>query len=237
MNNQDMAGLTCFSMKIDMASSPLSKSLNCLVLESDPKPGYYSKNNFPENKHVHDWHLFLPVKKQIACFQDIILRNVPLLTKQFNIRLRIAPGQVVVKNKSHACIRVNVENKDILPKLVTEFKKLGIKFLPSKTIESYNSLIYFKKYIEFEELDKGIYQDKENPNQFFFKIPKPIEFDTFLAGMESIKFSCNFHLFDSSLVSLFVKDDVWDFVGIYSEHCDKNRFKELQHHLEQTFSA
>jgi len=237
MNEHGMAGLTCFSMKIDMASSPLSESLNCLVLESDPDPGYYSKNNFPENKHVHDWHLFLPLKKQVACFQDIILRNIPRLTKLFKVRLRIAPGQVIVKNKSHACIRVNVENKDILPKLIEEFKKLGVKFLSSKKIENYSSLIYYKKYIEFEKLDEGIFQERGNPNQFFFRIPELIDFDRFIEGMESIKFSCNFHLFDSSLASLFVKDDVWDFVGIYSEHCDKNRFKELQNHIEQTFSA
>jgi len=237
MDKYEMAGLTCFSMRIDMAASPLSKQLNCLVLESDPNPGYYSKNNFPENKHVHDWHLFLPVKKQIPCFQDVILRSIPQLTKVFNTRLHIAPGQVIVNNKSHACIRINVENKDILPELIKEFQKLNIRFMPAKKIENYSSLIYYKKFIEFKKLDEGIFEDRENPNQFFFKIPKLIDFDKFMEGMESIKFSCNFHLFDSSLASIFVKNDVWDFVGIYSEHCDKNRFKELQGHIEQTFSA
>ena len=85
MKETQLSGLTCYSAKSMVARSPFSDKLNCLILESDPAPGYYAKNNFPVNKHVHDWHLYLPIKKQIVCFQDVILRNASILSAQFII--------------------------------------------------------------------------------------------------------------------------------------------------------
>jgi len=37
------------------------------------------------------------------------------------------------------------------------------------------------------------------------------------------------------LVSLFYKDKIKDFVGIYSKHCDQNRFGELSREIKKAF--
>lgn len=235
MKENELAGLTCYSSKSIVARSAMSDKLNCLLLESDPTPGYYAKNNFPVNKHVHDWHFYLPVKKQIVCFQDFILRHASIFRTQFNSDLRIYPGQMTLQNESHACIRINTKNINELPLLIEEFKKLGIQFMANKKIAEYESLIYFKKYTEFKKIEKSVYQDKNDNNRFFFEVPVLINFDEFLEGMVQIKNNCNYHLFDSFLSSIYIKNSTQDFIGIYSQHCDKSRFGELEKEIKMIF--
>jgi hypothetical protein len=235
MKEIELSGLTCYSAKSNVARSPISDNLNCLVLESDPTPGYYAKNNFPINKHVHDWHLYLPIKKQLVCFQDVILRNASILSSKFDSDLRIYPGQMTIQNENYACIRVNTKNIDELPLLIDEFKKLGVQFMSNKKITKYESLIYFKKYTELKKIEEGVFHDLNNENRYFFEVPVLINFDEFLVGMERIKNNCNYHLFDSFLSSIFVKNSTQDFIGIYSEHCDKNRFRELVKEIKKVF--
>ena len=236
MKEKELAGLTCYSVKSIVARSPLSDKLNCLILESDPTPDYYMNNNFVEHKHLHDWHLYLPIKKQVVCFQDIVLKNVPLIRAKLKNDLRIAPGQIIIQNKNHACIRVNTQNTSQLPLIIDEFKKLGIQFYANKKLAQFETLIYYKKYTRFLKIGEGIFQDSNEEYRYFFEVPHQIDFDEFLIGMKKIKNNCNYHLFDSFLSSIFLKDTAQDFIGIYSEHCDRNRFNELAREIKKVFN-
>ena len=235
MENIEFSGVACYNLRRRVSSSPLSKKLNILVLESDPNPNYYAKNNFPENKHVHSWKLYLPVKKTAFCFQDIILRNAPIINKKINSDFKILPGQMTIFNESHACIRVSSKNVEKLPLLIDELKKLNIHFKKKKEIAEFESTIYYKKYTEFVRIGEGIYQNRVNGNHYYFEVPVPISFDVFMKGMEEIKNNCNFHLFDSFFTSVFLENKTQDFIGIYSEHCDKSRFGDLENEIKKVF--
>ncbi len=236
MNDIEFSGFVCYSVKSNVARSPISGNLNCLLLESDPTPDYYANNNFPEHKHLHDWHLYLPIKKQVVCFQDIVLRNAPLIGAELKSNLKIAPGQIYIQNKNHACIRVNTQNTNQLPFIINEFEDLGIQFYADKKLAQFESLIYYKKYTEFLKIGEGFYQDVDEENRHFFEVPHQINFDEFLIGIEKIKNNCNYHLFDSFLSSIFLKDTTQDFIGIYSEHCNKERFGELAKEIVKVFN-
>lgn len=54
--------MTCFRFEKKMDKSPLSSKNDCLLLESDPKPDYYAKGNFPPNQHDKSWYLYFPIK-------------------------------------------------------------------------------------------------------------------------------------------------------------------------------
>ena len=237
MKNIAFQGLTCFTVKLEVNRCDRSKQLGVLLLESDPNPGYYSKQNFPPNKkNNEDRHCYLLVKNAVNCFQDIILRQSRDLKTKFNHKLHITPGQMTFENKSFQCVRVNTEEVELLPELITILKLNGIEFLSDTKVKKYTSLIYFKKYIEFAQLMEGVFQDIDVPARYFFSIDKPVDFNEFESKMELIKNNCNFHLFDSFSTHFFLKEDVQDFVGIYSEHCDENRFTELQKELKVRFS-
>jgi len=232
METTKLEGLSCFKLELEVEQSPLSESMNCLILESNPRPVYYSRNNFPPKPEVFtDRHLYLLVKNSVNCFQDIILRNSCRIIKQFDIKMKIFPGSMTFQNKDVQCIRIDVSKIEQLSVLITELEKLGIKLLKNQKVKPYNSFIQYKRYIEYQEIEENVFHDKKNPNRYFFKINKQIEFKEFSEGIIKIKNGCNYHLFDSFLTDIYIKNEMIDFIGIYSKHCDQNRFSELKQQI------
>ncbi len=124
-----------------------------------------------------------------------------------------------------------------LPMVIDRLKSVGINFVKDRKVEPYISTIQFKRYIEFKQIGDGIYQDNHNDKRFFISLPKLIEFDKFLRIIQDIKQNCNFNLFDSFLTSLYYKDQILDFAGIYSHDCDKKRLPEFKKDLEKIINA
>lgn len=237
METIKLEGLSCFKLELEVEQSPLSDSMNCLVLESNPRPVYYSRNNFPPKPEVFtDRHLYLLVKNSVNCFQDIILRNSCRIKKQFNFNMKIFPGSMTFQNKNFQCIRIDVSKIEQLSILIKELEKLGIKLLKNQKVKPYNSFINYKRYVEYVEIEENVFHDKENSNRYLFKINKQIEFQEFLEGIIKIKNGCNYHLFDSFLTDIFIKDEMIDFIGIYSKHCDENRFSELKQQISHIYN-
>ncbi len=236
MKPYDLEGFTCFTSELNVSHSPLSEFVNYLVLESDSSPEYYARNNFPPTeKHLADRHLYLVVKKPIICFQDNILRISFSLRQKLNLSLRAYPGQMTFRNKTHQCIRVSAKDIKELPQLIKEFESVGIEFVSDIKISSYTSQIIYKKYIEYVELEEGVYRDNNNENRYFFKAPRLIEYNEFSSAMDQIKKSCEYNLFDTFLGYLLGKQEVTDFIGIYSDHCEHDRFKELKEEIDRRF--
>lgn len=236
INAKKNDGLTCFSVELEMARSPISDQKNCLILESDPTPDYYAKGNFPPNiNHVGDRHYFLPVKKSINCFQDMIYRKANQLADKYGSDFSIYPGQMTLLNEVHQCIRINTVNVKNLYKFIQEFKDLDIHFYHDKKIKNYNCYVYYKKYTVFVNIEEGVYQDENNADRYFFEIPKQFELQQFYLEIEKIKNNCDFHSFDAFMASLFYKGKIKEFVGVYSKHCDRSRFGELKQQIEKHF--
>ena len=229
-------GITCFTVQLEVARCDKSENLGVLVLESDHNPGYYSLHNFPPNKKsTSDKHCYLLVKKSINCFQDIIHRYTRDNSAKFKHRLHVTPGQMSFHNTDYQCVRINTNEAEFTQDLITDLKSLGIEFIADSKVNSYKSLIYYKKYIEFIQISDGIYQDANLPARYFFTIPQRVDYDIFETKMKEIKNKCGFNLFDSFEAHFFLKDEILDFAGIYSEHCDENRFRELKEQLIDKF--
>lgn len=236
MKKVEFEGFTCFTFDVKVSRSPLSDSLERLVLESSPLPDYYARNSFPPNKnHFTDRHLYLLVKDPLICYQDLVLRSAYLLRQKQNLTIKAFPGQIRFHNQLYQCARINVKDIKELPLLISELESLGINFLKEKKGAEDNAHLVYKKYIEFEELEDGVYRDHNNENRYFFTAPDMLEFDQFTTVMDQIKRSCDYNLFDSFLSSLFLKEKVIDLVGIYSQHCDQNRLHELKEEIQKRF--
>lgn len=228
--------ITCITARLRIVHPSLGETLKYLILESDPNPDYYALHNFPPNtEHANVRHLYLLVKNTIHCFQDVILRNMYQLREQFGNTTQIYPGSISFQNEDYQCVRLDTSNTDQLPQLIEALQKLGLIFLKDHKAQDYTSLVQYKKYIEYQELEEGVYQDKNDPNRFFFQTSKHIDFDRFSEGMVHIKNKCEFHLFDPFLAEIFIKNEVYDFIGIYSKHCDKSRFGELKQEIKRVY--
>jgi hypothetical protein len=236
MNNIDLYGLTCFKVKLKVDKPKEDVGSKYLILESDPNPDYYARHSFPPNEeHEHQKHLYLLVKNSINCFQDVILRNTSEIRKQFNFLLNIYPGSLTFHNDNYQCVRVDTTNSSQILPLIKTLNNLGIKFIKDKKLDAFVSLIHYKKYVEYHKIDEDVYQDISDPYRFFFQINKHLNFDDFLKGMEQIKFNCNFHMFDAFLSDMFIRNEMLDFIGLYSKHCDQTRFSELKEKLKKYF--
>ena len=236
MKNIGLQGFTCYNFKKEVARSPLSEEHKCLILESDPNPDYYAKQHFPPNKRDSDMHLFLPLKKSINCFQDIVLRNIYTLNNDKNIDLHATPGQIILQNENKQCLRIRGSEIEHISTIIKKMEDLGIKFIKDQKVKEYQTTIFYKKHTEFVELENDVYQDKNNINRYFFAISDNIDLDEFLAGTQKMKNNCNYHMFDTFLSYIFIRNKVQDFIGVYSEHCDKNRFSDLKQQIKEIFN-
>lgn len=235
MRNLDLQCLTRYNLKRNVARSPLSTQIKYLILETDPTPDYYARNNFPPNKRDRNMHLYIPIKHHINNFQEIVLTNICLLNKKHKTNFHVNPGHMIFQKKNYQCIRIKETDTNTLQIIIDEFKALGLSFFKDTKVKIFESSIFYNQYTEFLEIEDGVYQDKNNEFKFFFTISNHVELDEFLSKIKDIKNNCDYHLFDAFSSYMFVKDKMLCFAGIYSENCDKARFGELKENLEKSF--
>lgn len=228
-------GLACYNVEILVEKSFLSEKTGKLILETNPLPEYYSRANFPPSNLPKKWRLFLMVDSHMDCFQDHVLRYTHALMKSMPQIIELMPGQITMGEHSQLCVRVNTSDLGIIDQLILELQKLNIKLAKNKKFESAQTVVFYKRYTEFVKINDGVYRDSIIHGRYFFEIDHLTNLKDFNQGIKKIKNSCNFHLFDSFLSTLFIKGEAKDFIGIYSEHCDENRFGELKKHIEQVF--
>jgi len=205
-----------------------------MILESNSSPGYYSKANFPINERKqHDHHLYIVVKKAVPCFQDIVLRKSRKIIKDQKLSIHATPGQLNLFNTSYQCIRVRASELDHIYPLIEGLKLEGIEFLKSKKIKPYTSFVQHKKYIKLDKIQEGVYQDIEVPERYFIQIPRPVDFNEFEKLIEEIKYNCKFNHFDASLAYLNQGEQTFDFVALYSDHCEKDRLTEFKIQIDK----
>ena len=59
--------IICLSTELSVAAYPGGDQSKILILESDPRPGYFAKSGFPEQlKHVQDHHIFVVIKNPVS---------------------------------------------------------------------------------------------------------------------------------------------------------------------------
>ena len=230
------SGVACYNAKVKLGHSPLSSNHKLLILETNHHPDYYALANFPPNKHQSNWRLFLPVKKHIDCFQDLVLKEAYLIKKELSTDVEIMPGQIEFQKKEYQCIRINLTNTDLLKTIINKLTSAGVKFISDKKVNEFETIVFYKRYTELINLDNNIYKDYKIPGQYYFPIEKNIEFNEFIEGINKIKNNCNFHMFDSFQLFMFIEGGKGqDFIGIFSDHCDENRFPELKESIKKFF--
>ncbi len=235
MKTINFEGLTCYTIKVSLYRSELSEGMKCLILESGADPDYYAQHHFPPNKTSEIRYLSLPIKNNISCFQDVVIRAVVKIRKKMGHGLDVFPGQIVYENKTMQCIHIQLKEEKRLDIIFEELRRRDIVFFSDKRVKPYDSILYIKRHTRFLKLQDGVFQDADDDGRFFFEIPHHINFEKFLKGMKQIKADCDYHLFDSFLAHYFIKDTVKDFIGIYSKHCDHNRFAELKENIKRIF--
>lgn len=234
MHKDPKSGYMCFFNKVELSNFSSKSTDDYMILASNSQPGYYSKANFPVNVlKQHDYHLYVVIKKPTPCFQDLVLRKSGEIIRNQKLSIHASPGQLNLFNTHYQCIRLRAKELDHIEPLILGLKENGIHFLKNKKVKPFTSFVQHKKYIKFDKIADGVYQDVEVPERYFLQIPRPVEYNEFEKFIEEIKFSCKYNHFDASLAYLNQGEYAYDFVAVYSDHCKKDRLEEFKQHIDK----
>lgn len=229
MNNITYSGLTCISRSYNLKRLDFDKNCKHLILHSGNAKGYYSRGNFlHDQKKSQDFHLFLIVKKGSSCFQDVVIREGIKIARDFKCEIHLSPGQINFENKPTLAIRFRPTEIEHLDTVVKALTKHNIKFVKDKKIEPFQSTIFYKRYIEFKQLQDGVFQDNNIDSRYFIQMPGLISYEEFEKMMNKIKNTTKFKMFDYFLAQLYHKDKMIDFAGVYSKNCQIDMFDEFK---------
>ncbi len=237
MKHPIFSGYACFSQKLHVARFNGAKLNNLVILESDPEQGYFFGGSLPEEmNNANDHHLYLIVRKTIPCFQDRIIRHSHYIKNELKLNFHISPGQMTFENETHSCIRIRINELDLLKNFIDDLEEMGIEFFYGRRyrhLQPYESFVQFKKYIELEKLEDGIYRNILDKNVHYVKIPTDIEYDVFESMIEDIKNNCALNMFNTALVYLHLRDRIMDLVALYSKECEESRLPNLVEFLDK----
>lgn len=216
--------------------------INEMVLEDiDPFPGYYGgilhrrmpddtdpRNTVMPREENKPNFLFFVIQPVESCLGDRIIRIIQRIKNKVDFDFDAWPGQLTLYNKQHSCLRVMIEDNELIPKLIEQCKDNGIKFEKQKKIRPYKSMIRVIKFFALDELDKGIYKDTVQADTAYFQIPHEITWKSFEKHTMIIKNSYNYRNFDAALAALYQPNGFLDFVRIYTKLPETKQIKQLQ---------
>jgi hypothetical protein len=237
MKKPSFSGYACFSQKLKVALFTGTDLNNMVVLESNPDQGYFFGGSLPEEmKNANDHHLYLVVRKTIPCFQDRIIRHAHYIKNVLKLNFHISPGQMTFENETHSCIRVRINELGLLKDFIDDLEEMGIEFYYGRRyrhLQPYESLVQFKKYVDFEKIFDGVYRDMEDMKTHYVEIPSDIDFNLFETMTEDIKNNCELNMFNTALVYFHLKDKVMDMIALYSRECNEERLPVLAEFLDK----
>ncbi len=197
---------------IEKKETLVSLNYNDLVLESlHPFPGYHG-TTVPDKPNPKS--IFLVLKSKYD--EEQIIRATLRIKENYPSYFDASPGLIQVFNTSEPCIRIKgLENYQLIPELISLYKAEGLTFMKGRTIEAYQGLINIKKYFILDEINDGIYMDKETPEMGYFEIDEKLDWDFFEKITMEIKHNIEENNFDAALGTIYRKSGLKDVIRIY----------------------
>ncbi len=197
---------------IEKIESIKSINFDDLVLESlHPFPGYHG-TTVPDKTNPKS--VFFVLKSKHT--EEEIIRATQKVKEIFTTYFDGSPGTITVFNTTESCIRVKgLENYTFIPDLLKKYKDQGLSFQKGKTLKEYEGRIKIKKYFMLDELNDGIYMDRETPEMGYFEIPAKLDWDTFESITIDLKRNIEDNNFDVALGTIYRKSGLKDVIRIF----------------------
>jgi len=231
-----MEGFTCIQKLENLV--PYShgdiKLKEFVLTDANPYPGYYSET--PGNtESMKSQYVFIALKFGKGCYEDDVIRAGFKIRERTAINFESIYGRFVIYTKVKPCIRIKIEDLSFIPILIEEFKKEGIEFDTDQKYSGADTHIKIRKFINYEKIDEGIYAGDE-PDHYYIKIPRFLEWEDFVQMIFSIRNSGDFGVFDAALASLCLKNEIIEFIRIYTKSFEKEDFKVLKKEIDKRLS-
>jgi len=225
MNPENLFETVGTISKKELLSSIDFNTDNAMVLEtSQPYPGYHG-TTVPDS--LSPGSLFFVTNRKYS--GEAVIRATMAVKKKCDVKFDAVPGQITVFNTLTPCIRIkDLQQLEDIEQLVKLYREVGIGFLKSKKIESFNGLIKIRKYFILNIVETGIYLDLEVPQMAYFEIPGQLSWNVFESITLNMKPNVTYNNFDAALGVFFTPKGIIDVVRIFHELLDINDLKYLR---------
>lgn len=206
-------GLACVRRMETVGNYISNSNIKEMVLESNPGMSYYCRINSPLSTIKNN--LYLIIKPFENCNQDKILHITERIKECMNAEFAVYPGQLKVFNIMHSCLKVQVENKEHIIDLIKAYENEGVKFVKSKKVEAYTTLVSTKECLSMVEAEKLVYKDIARDEVHYLEIPYNLEWEDFKDIEVQIKNTFGYKDFETALISVYKGNKFREFIRIY----------------------
>ncbi len=198
--------------KIEKKETIVSIQNEDMVLESlHPFPGYHG-TTIPDQTNPKS--VFLVMKSKET--DEDVIRKTEKVREKFSSKFDASPGLISVFNKIEPCIRIkDLENYALISELISLYKDQGVSFQKGKNINSYYGWVRIKKFFILDEINEGIYMDRDTPEMGYFEIPTKLDWDIFEKMTVDLKHNIEDNNFDAALGTLYRSTGLKDIIRIY----------------------
>lgn len=200
-----------------------------LILESlDPFPGFYEQYYLPTTEKDHKpKSLFLVIKDFDVCHEDEFIRICSHIQREHRVDFNAALSSIQLLNQPATSLRVNMQNYEELESLIQHFKMAGVKFLPAKTVKTYQSLIKIRRFFDLEILEEGILKDTDKPDTYYIKVPDYMPWEKFETTTISIRNNWDYKVYDAAQAAVYDKSGIVELVRIFDLKADIEKLRYL----------
>ncbi len=224
-----MKGLACLQKEEFLTTC--NKCTKGLVLKSESPYGeYYSEH--PEIQKVPDV-LYIAVKSFNECMETKIIRLRQNLKKD-DAELKMNYAHITLFNKVIPVVAFHAKDVSEGDLIIEKLTGTDIKILKKQKIKPYVSLVQIRKFVDLEEIAKGVYTSHEKFHHYL-SVPDKIDWEDFRECVNTCRNSHNFPQFDAAQLSLFQYDDIKEFVRIYSQTATENDLIKMKDELNKLY--
>lgn len=223
-----MKGFVCLEKqeKLELLQIENIKFKELVLSDIDPFPGYYHDTHMIDDASKPKY-AFVILKQNSGCYEDFILRAFYKIKNKTDYDFDASYGRISIQNKAKPCIRLKVSDYNKVTELISLFKEEGVIFEKTTKISSYQSNIKIRKFMTFTTYADDIYTG-DKKNHYYIKIPTKQKWNDFAKTILSIKGSKEFGTFDAAQTSLYAKDEIIEFIRIYTTTFHKEDFIKLK---------
>lgn len=190
---------------------------NELLLEDlDPFPGFYDHFHIPMSENEQKPRSIFAIVRSMS-FEDMddFIRMTMAIKKVFPHKFDAVMGRLDLQNSLASCLRIYMEDYNVLPELIKLYNKQGIAFLSNKVVKPYSSLINVRKYFSLTSIAPDIYQDDDMPDTYYFPVGKYLPWNKFETVTIAIRNNWDHKVYDAAQAGIYVKTGVLEMVRIY----------------------
>ncbi len=188
----------------------------------DPFQNYY--NEFPE---IVKPNSIIFITKTANSYEKI-LRVTKGINKKYGLNLDGAKCELTIGSRKLNGIRLKgIFRYTEIEQIQKYYKEAGYEFAKSEKFKDTKALIRINRYFYLKELEKGVYQSRNESHMFYFEVPRYMSWDEF----STLTYEIKNNILDSYAIAkgiFYTKDGITEMLRVVKPKVTVELIKLIQ---------